>query len=72
MGKVGDSMGDMDTSKLEALEKEVTSQNSELKKMEEFISPEVLYQELIASVKKYHPSTDISLIEKAYQVARIP
>ncbi|MGN0291965.1 MAG: RelA/SpoT family protein, partial [Lachnospiraceae bacterium] len=60
----------MDTSKLEALEKEVTSQNSELKKMEEFISPEVLYQELIASVKKYHPSTDISLIEKAYQVAR--
>ena len=25
--------------------------------------------ELIASVKKYHPSDDISLIEKAYRVA---
>ena len=37
--------------------------------MQEFVSPESLYQELIASVKKYHPSTDISLIEKAYKTA---
>ena len=27
-----------------------------LKKMKEFESPEVLYDELIASVRKYHPS----------------
>ena len=32
-------------------------------------STEILYQELIKSVKKYHPSTDISMIEKAYKVA---
>ncbi len=37
--------------------------------MKEFESPEKLYQELIASVRKYHPSTDISLIEKAYNIA---
>ena len=37
--------------------------------MHDFTSPEVLYQELIKSVKKYHPSTDISMIEKAYKVA---
>ena len=29
-----------------------------------------MYDELISSVKKYHPSTDISMIEKAYEVAR--
>lgn len=68
-GKVGDKMGDISTKKLEELEKKVISDNEELKKMEEFISPETLYQELIMSVKKYHPSADISLIEKAYQVA---
>ncbi len=32
-------------------------------------SPEELYSDLIARVRKYHPSDDISLIEKAYQVA---
>lgn len=40
-----------------------------VKSMSDFTSPEVLYQELIASVKKYHPSTDISMIQKAYEVA---
>ena len=37
--------------------------------MHDFTSPEVLYKELINSVLKYHPSTDISMIEKAYKVA---
>ena len=35
----------------------------------EFVSPESLYDELIANVRRYHPSTDISLIEKAYKIA---
>ena len=42
-----------------------------VKAMSDFTSPEVLYDELIASVKKYHPSTDISLIEKAYKTAKV-
>ncbi len=37
--------------------------------MQDFTSPEVLYQELITSVRKYHPSTDITMIEKAYKIA---
>ena len=39
------------------------------KPKQDFTSPEVLYKELINSVLKYHPSTDISMIEKAYKVA---
>ncbi|MCM1190831.1 MAG: bifunctional (p)ppGpp synthetase/guanosine-3',5'-bis(diphosphate) 3'-pyrophosphohydrolase [Butyrivibrio sp.] len=35
----------------------------------EFRNPDDLYQELIQRVRKYHPSTDISMIEKAYRVA---
>ena len=40
-----------------------------VKTMHDFTSPEVLYKELINSVLKYHPSTDISMIEKSYKVA---
>ena len=40
-----------------------------VKTMHDFTSPEVLYKELINSVLKYHPSADISKIEKAYKVA---
>ena len=35
----------------------------------DFTSPEVLYQDLIKSIRKYHPSDDISMIEKAYNIA---
>ena len=62
-------MADITTEELEELENEVVSKDGNIKTMQEFVSPESLYQELIASVKKYHPSTDISLIEKAYKTA---
>ena len=48
----------------EELEKIVKEEDNSIKPMKEFESPEKLYQELIASVRKYHPSTDISLIER--------
>ena len=63
-------MADIRSKELEEMEKEVFSQDVKLKRMEEFVSPESLYQELIASVRKYHPSTDITLIEKAYGIAK--
>lgn len=34
-----------------------------------FACPEDLYRELIDRIKKYHPSADASLVEKAYRVA---
>ena len=43
--------------------------DASVKTMEDFTSPEELYQELISSVTKYHPSDDLSMIEKAYRVA---
>ena len=42
----------------------------ELEAPADFTSPEVLYQDLIKSIRKYHPSDDISQIEKAYRIAR--
>ena len=55
-----------DMEKLESVKKA----DAAVKSMHDFTSPEVLYDELIASIKKYHPSTDISMIQKAYEVAR--
>ncbi len=40
-----------------------------ISKLPEFQAPEELYQELISRVRKYHPSDDISMIEKAYRLA---
>ena len=51
------------------LEKEIAAVDASVKSMEDFTSPEQLYAELIASVKKYHPSTELSMIDKAYHVA---
>ena len=36
--------------------------------MKEYLSPEELYQDLISRVRRYHPSDDISMIEKAYKL----
>ena len=52
--------------KLESVKKA----DAAVKSMHDFTSPEELYQELITSVRKYHPSADISMIQKAYEVAR--
>ena len=40
-----------------------------IESIKEFVSPEQLYQDLIERVRKYHPSDDISMIEKAYGIA---
>ena len=37
--------------------------------IKEFQTPEQLYKDLIDRVYKYHPSDDISMIEKAYDIA---
>ncbi len=42
---------------------------TEVVQTEDFTSPEKLYEQLIRRVRKYHPSADISQIEKAYKIA---
>ena len=49
---------------------EVVFDDGKMEEALEFKDPEDLYQELISRVRKYHPSTDISMIEKAYKTAR--
>jgi len=51
--------------------------NTQIKRVDEkelstpadFTEPEVLFQKLIEAIKAYHPSTDLSMIEKAYRLA---
>ena len=62
-------MADISTEELERIEREYHSGSDNIKPIQEFSKPEDLYDELIASLRKYHPSTDITLIEKAYHVA---
>ena len=48
---------------------DVIFDDGKINESHEFINPEELYQELIQCVQKYHPSDDISMIEKAYRIA---
>lgn len=48
---------------------EVVIDDGRIEDIQEFQSPEQLYRDLVLRVRKYHPSDDISLIEKAYHVA---
>ena len=41
-----------------------------VKAPEDYQNPEQLYQALIARVRKYHPSADITMIEKAYRIGK--
>lgn len=49
--------------------KEVIIDDGRIESIEEYQSPETLYEELINRVRRYHPSDDISMIEKAYRIA---
>ncbi len=49
--------------------KEIIFDDGRIEAMKEFVSPGELYQDLIERVHRYHPSDDISLIDKAYRIA---
>ena len=46
--------------------KSLVLDDGRIEAMKEYLSPEELYQDLISRVRRYHPSDDISMIEKAY------
>ncbi len=62
-------MTDEKRTELQGKSGSVVIDDGRIEAMKEFLSPEQLYQDLIKRVRKYHPSDDISLIEKAYNVA---
>ena len=41
-----------------------------IKAPKDYENPDKLYDMLIARIRKYHPSTDVSMIEKAYRMAK--
>lgn len=41
-----------------------------VKSPDDYESPDKLYDMLIARIRKYHPSTDVSMIRKAYELAK--
>lgn len=43
---------------------------SDIKAPADFTSPDVLYEELITKIRSYHPSADISMVEKAYNISK--
>ncbi|MCM1083454.1 MAG: bifunctional (p)ppGpp synthetase/guanosine-3',5'-bis(diphosphate) 3'-pyrophosphohydrolase [Clostridium sp.] len=43
--------------------------HKQISKPDDFTSPEELYDKLISTIRTYHPSSDISMIEKAYRIA---
>ena len=51
------------------IKNEVVFDDGRIEAIQEFQSPEQLYRDLVSRVQKYHPSDDISLIEKAYHLA---
>ena len=46
-----------------------TLDDGKIQAINEFLTPDHLHQELLDHVRKYHPSDDISMIERAYKVA---
>lgn len=48
----------------------VIFEDEKITKEADFVDPEELYQVLISRVRLYHPSDDISLIAKGYEVAK--
>ena len=73
-GKIADNEGyDMGMTEEKTTQSNTTQlvlDDGRIEEIREFTSPEQLYQDLIDRVRKYHPSDDISLIEKAYNLAR--
>lgn len=49
--------------------RQVKEVEKSVKSMDDFTSPSELYEELISSVRKYHPADSIDKIEEAYNIA---
>ncbi len=62
-------MADLSAEELERLAEQIQSNTVGMKATKEFANPDDLYQELLANIRRYHPSADTTLIDKAYKLA---
>ena len=54
---------------MDAQKQKVNRMQKEISQPNDFTDPEVLHDRLIKAVRQYHPSTDLSMIEKAWHLA---
>ncbi len=54
---------------MEAQKQTLNRMQREISQPKDFTDPEILYDRLIKAIRVYHPSTDLSMIEKAYHLA---
>ena len=59
----------MEMEKVEAIETDLVLDSAKIVPIKDFVSPENLHEQLLHSIRKYHPSADISMVEKAYHIA---
>ena len=67
---MGDAVLQDEELELHTLELKADVENGGVIRTEDFKDPEDLYKELVSCIRRYHPNTDISMVEHAYQVAR--
>ena len=62
-------MADFTVEQLEQMEQSIDQERKGIIATADFVEPEELHRELIERIRKYHPNTDITMIEKAYHIA---
>ena len=62
-------MADFTVEQLEQMEQSIDRERKGIIATADFVEPEELHRELIERIRKYHPNTDITMIEKAYHIA---
>ncbi len=62
-------MADISVEELEKLERSIEKGRKGVIETSDFVEPEELHRELIERIRKYHPNADITMVEKAYDIA---
>ena len=62
-------MADITSQEFERLEADISRPNRGIVSTKDFTDPAELYNRLVDSIKKYHPSEDLSMIDRAYRLA---
>ena len=63
-------MADLSSKEFEQLEAKISKPNRAVISTHDFVDEEDLHRELFERIRKYHPSDDLSMIEKAYTIAK--
>ncbi len=64
-----DITNELNSNEFLKIESEMSGPNRSVVKTHDFAEPEAVYGQLIDRIRRYHPSDDLSLVEKAYRVA---